>query len=82
MARPGRSRVYTGFLPRLVCLAGADRAGLAAAQHLHRMVWAAAHTLLDAVQELRPVGPGTPFIVSGSTDLLVFQRLLIRLTRI
>ena len=81
MARHGRPCVSISCLPHQVYLAGPDRAGLAAAQHLHRTGWAAAHTLLDAVQELRckvraspvfyaeqelrPVGPAPPLVSQG-----------------
>ena len=59
-ARPGRSCVCKSYLPRQVYLAGADRAGLTAAQHLLRKVRASPD--FYAEQELRPVGPGTPFL--------------------
>ena len=66
-ARPGRSCVCKSYLPRQVYLAGADRAGLTAAQHLLRKVRASPD--FYAEQELRPVGPRHPFFVSGSTNL-------------
>ena len=67
-ARPDCSFVCIGSLPRLVYLAGADRAGLTAAQHLLRKVRASPD--FYAEQELRPVGPGTPdyYVVDDNSN--------------